>query len=103
MIPSASECKELGIKWDVEHTVSLAEGGTDSTLSVSHSRCNRSHGGKLAQARKVETKIVRSIETERTHKFWNVAQIVNKIQFSRAIRIVLDAAPTFFVSSGIWA
>lgn len=98
VIPSASECKEIGIKWDVEHTVSLAEGGDDSTLSVSHSACNRSAGGKLGHALKKKTVVVRAIETERTTKFWNLRDSRNKIRFFLTMTKALAAAPSFFLS-----
>jgi hypothetical protein len=99
-IPSASDCKELGIKWDVEHTVSRVEGGSDdiSSLSVSHSSCNRSHGGKLGHARTKQTKIVRAQEAERTTKFWFVGNLQNIIQFSRDFLKVLGRSPYIFVS-----
>lgn len=97
MLPSAAECKELGIKWDVEHTISRVEGGTDdlSSLAVSHSVCNRSHGGKLGNARKAQAKVVRAVETERTHKFWNLATL---FEFSSGSLKALTPSPTFFVS-----
>lgn len=102
MIPDADTAKALGISWDVEHTVPLAEGGTDSldTLAVSHSSCNRSAGGKLAASRKAQTKIVRQIEAERSHKFWNLAFQKIIFEFSRGLLRVLDASPLFFLSGG---
>lgn len=96
-IPSAADCKEMGIKWDVEHVVSRVEGGSDevSSLSVSHSSCNRRAGAKLGHQRKANTKTVRAVESERTTKFWN-----SKINFEFFLKslIALRVAPSFFVS-----
>lgn len=97
LIPSADECKRQGISWDVDHIQAQAHNGSHqaSNLTVSHSACNRSHGGKLGNARKAQTKIVRAVETERTHKFWNVAAL---FEFSSEAMRTLACAPTFFVS-----
>ncbi|WP_442865368.1 HNH endonuclease [Arthrobacter sp. B2a2-09] len=77
-IPSAAECKRQGVSWDVDHITAQAHNGSHqaSNLTVSHSRCNRSHGGKLGNQSKAKTKIVRAVETERTNKFWNVAALL---------------------------
>jgi hypothetical protein len=99
-IPSADDCKELGIKWDVDHTTSRVEGGADEVhnYAASHSKCNQSAGGKLGHARTKQTKIVRAQEAERTTKFWFVGILQNIIQFSRGFLIVLGRSPIFFVS-----
>jgi hypothetical protein len=41
-----------GQSWDLDHPIPLAEGGDPGTVAPSHSRCNRSHGGKLKARRR---------------------------------------------------
>ncbi|QCO98963.1 HNH endonuclease [Arthrobacter sp. 24S4-2] len=97
-IPSAAECKAQGISWDVDHIQAQAHDGSHnlSNLTVSHSACNRRHGGKLGNARKAQAKAVRAVESERTHKFWNVAAL--KSFFDAGLRTLVPA-PSFFVSA----
>lgn len=92
-IPSADECKQLGIRWDVDHIQSRSEGGADtlSNYAVSHSQCNRRHGQQLSTKSKAKSAAVRAVETERTHKFWSVV-------FSSASLITPAVAANFFVS-----
>jgi hypothetical protein len=100
IIPSAAECKAQGISWDVDHIQAQAHNGSHqaSNLTVSHSRCNRSHGQKLGTASKAKTKVVRAVEAERTHKFWNVAALSGFL--GEGLR-TLASSPLIFVSAQV--
>lgn len=89
-----------GDTWDVDHVTSRAEGGDHdlTNLTHSHSRCNRRHGGKLGNERKAKAKEVRVIETERTVKFWSVADLKSIIRVFQRRHDNPAARPLSFLS-----
>lgn len=101
-IPSAAECKELGIGWDVDHIRSRSEGGIDqlTNYAVSHSLCNRRHGQKLSTQSKAKTQSVRAAEAERTHKFWSLAHARIR-EFSSWLTAVPGVPPLFSFSGAV--
>lgn len=51
--PRCSRLVTPADEWDIDHLVPISEGGSmwsHSNLAPAHSKCNRSHGGKLGRS-----------------------------------------------------
>ncbi|APX03378.1 hypothetical protein BWQ92_18105 [Arthrobacter sp. QXT-31] len=94
-----------GDTWDVDHATSRVEGGGHDlqNLAISHSLCNRRHGGKLGNQRKAKAKTIRMIESERTVKFWSVADLKSLIRVFQRRHDNPAARPLSFLSPKVAA